>query len=106
MRHGYRFLTLAVGTLPPTMRLTPGLACLIAVASRADLFATLPISTRLAAVALASVATGADGKHRPATLLSALPGPQAFDVIVELPYPTNIHGFRDDWTMIRACGAG
>ena len=69
---------------------------MIALARRVNLLAAPTLSALLTAVALASVATGADGKQRAAARLRALPGPETFDVVVGIPHPINIHGSRDD----------
>ena len=106
MRHGHVILALTVDALPPTVVLTSRLPCLIALARRVNLLAAPTLSALLTAVALASVATGADGKQRAAARLRALPGPETFDVFVGLPHPINIHGSWDDWKTIRAFSAG
>jgi hypothetical protein len=72
------------------------LACLIALARRPDLIAPLPAPAQLAAIALATVATGADRKHRAAPRLTALAWPKAFDMIVRRQHLTNVHRFHDD----------
>ena len=105
MRHRHFVVTFTVGPLPPTMGLTPRLACLIALARRADLIASLAFSTLVAAVALATVATGADGKHHTAFWLQALAWPKAFDVTVGIPHPINLHPLKDDRTDDCAFGA-
>jgi hypothetical protein len=94
MRHGSFVVTLTVGTLPPTMGLPARLAGLVPLARRANLLASLVLPTLLAAVALAAVATGTDGKHRSAGWVHTLSRAKAFDVMVGIPHPINIHGFE------------
>jgi hypothetical protein len=71
-----------------------------------DLVAPLPASARLAAIALATVTTGAEREHRVAVRLTALAWPKAFNVIVRCFRPTNVHRFHDDRQRTRSLRRG
>jgi hypothetical protein len=73
-----------------------GLACLIALARCQNLAAPLPASARLAAIALATVATGADRKDCGAAWRAALAWPKAVKVIVRCLHLTKVHRLNDD----------
>ena len=105
---------LTVGPLPLAMSPLSRLADLIALACRTNLLTPLAASALFAAIALASVATGADGKYRPAVQLHAPARSKTFDMIVCRKHDLNIHGFRRDQskkshlrrgTMMGASGA-
>jgi hypothetical protein len=74
------------------------LACLKALARCPHLVAPPPAPAQLAAIALATVATGADRKHRAAVRLTALAWTKAFDMIVRHTHLTNVHWPDDDLT--------
>jgi hypothetical protein len=96
MRHRRLAATLTVCVLPAAMGPLSSLAGLIALARCPDLVAPLPASAQLAAIALATVATGADRKHRAAVRPTALAWPKAFNMIVRRPHLTNVHRLDDD----------
>ncbi|HEY4052667.1 MAG TPA: hypothetical protein VGL74_02930, partial [Terriglobales bacterium] len=82
MRHRCLAAPLTVGPLPSAMGSLSSLACLKALARCPHLVAPPPAPAQLAAIALATVATGADRKHRAAVRLTALAWTKAFDMIV------------------------
>ena len=80
MRHRGPTQALSIGLLTATMCPLPCLRCLVALSSGLCLCSAAAFSASFAAIALATITTGADGEYSPTRGLAAVAGPKAFNV--------------------------
>lgn len=78
MRHRRSGLTFAIGLLATPMRLPTGITSLVAAASGEELFSPHALPASLAAIALPTITTRAQGKQRVASRVTAPARPKPY----------------------------